>query len=52
MSDATDKLVACLQDRFGRAISIDVAFSENKLRIVRAHAKKLANEELKVSWIF
>ena len=28
MSDATDKLVACLQDRFGRAISIDVAFSE------------------------
>jgi len=28
MSDAVDKLVACLQDRFGRAISVDVAFSE------------------------
>ncbi|HHI94293.1 MAG TPA: NADH-quinone oxidoreductase subunit C [Gammaproteobacteria bacterium] len=28
MSDAVDKLVACLQDRFGSAISVDVAFSE------------------------
>jgi len=28
MSNAVDKLVACLQDRFGRAVSVDVAFSE------------------------
>ncbi len=28
MSNAVDKLVACLQDRFGRAISVGVAFSE------------------------